>query len=100
MIGPMPGTLTSRLQPASWCARAVISPDKCSMRSSRDCEIPGIVERAARIGIFGDADKLEDGQCRHGMLSAGPIIRDLRLRPHLRSLETETPSTPQRSSVR
>ena len=27
-------TLTSRLQPASWCARAVISPDKCSMRSS------------------------------------------------------------------
>jgi hypothetical protein len=25
-----------------------------------DCEIPGIVERAARIGIFGDADKLED----------------------------------------
>ena len=34
MIGPMPGTLTSRLQPASWCARAVISPDKCSMRSS------------------------------------------------------------------
>ena len=29
---PMPGTLTSRLQPASWCARAVTSPDKCSMR--------------------------------------------------------------------
>ena len=31
-------------------------------------EIPGIVERAARIGVFGDADKLEDGQCRHGLL--------------------------------
>jgi len=29
-------------------------------------EITGIVERAARIGIFGDADKIEDGKCRHG----------------------------------
>src|SRR5215467_4994826 len=28
MIGPMPGTLTNRSQPASWRARAVISPDK------------------------------------------------------------------------
>jgi hypothetical protein len=25
-----------------------------------DCEIPGIVERAARIGIFSDADELEE----------------------------------------
>ena len=31
-----------------------------------DREIAGIVERAARIGIFGDADKIEDGKCRHG----------------------------------
>jgi hypothetical protein len=26
-----------------------------------DCEIPGIVERAARIGIFSDANEFEDG---------------------------------------
>ena len=29
-------------------------------------EIAGIVERAARIGVFGDADEIEDGKCRHG----------------------------------
>src|SRR5215472_13129419 len=34
MIGPMPGTLTNRSQPASRRARAVISPDKQSIRSS------------------------------------------------------------------
>src|SRR6516164_5508248 len=34
MIGPMPGTLTNRSQPASCRARAVISPDKQSIRSS------------------------------------------------------------------
>jgi hypothetical protein len=34
MIGPMPGTLTNRSQPASWRVRAVISPDKQSIRSS------------------------------------------------------------------
>src|SRR5215470_807911 len=31
MIGPMPGTLTNRSQPASWRARAVISPDRQSI---------------------------------------------------------------------
>jgi hypothetical protein len=34
MIGPMPGTLISRSQPASWRAMALISPDKPSIRSS------------------------------------------------------------------
>jgi hypothetical protein len=29
-------------------------------------KITGIVERAARIGSFGDADEIEDGKCRHG----------------------------------
>ena len=31
-----------------------------------DRNIAGVVERAARIGVFGNADKIEDGQCRHG----------------------------------
>jgi hypothetical protein len=26
------------------------------------------------VAIFGDADKLEDGQCCHGLLPGGPII--------------------------
>ncbi len=39
---------------------AAIAP---SLGMSR--EIARIVERAARIGIFGDADKIEDGKCRH-----------------------------------
>jgi hypothetical protein len=30
-----------------------------------DREITGIVESAARIGIFGDTDEIEDGKCRH-----------------------------------
>src|SRR6202023_1003898 len=34
MIGPIPGTLISRSQPASWRAMASISFDKPSMRSS------------------------------------------------------------------
>ena len=29
------------------------------------CEIAGIIERATRIGGFGDADEIEDRQCRH-----------------------------------
>ena len=28
--------------------------------------IAGVVQGAARIGVFGNADKIEDGQCRHG----------------------------------
>jgi hypothetical protein len=27
--------------------------------------IAGVVERAARIGVFGDADEIENRQCRH-----------------------------------
>jgi hypothetical protein len=34
MIGPIPSTLISRWQPASWRAIASISADKPSMRSS------------------------------------------------------------------
>jgi hypothetical protein len=30
-----------------------------------DRNITGVVERAARIGAFGDADEIEDRQCRH-----------------------------------
>ena len=30
-----------------------------------DRDIAGVVERAARIGVFGDADEIENGQCRH-----------------------------------
>jgi hypothetical protein len=30
-----------------------------------DREIPGVVERATRIGGFGDADEIEDRQRRH-----------------------------------
>src|SRR6266700_1198459 len=40
MIGPIPGTLISRSQPASRWAMASITPDKASMRSSsrRQCQ--------------------------------------------------------------
>ena len=30
-----------------------------------DRDIPGVVERAPRIGVFGDADEIEDRQCCH-----------------------------------
>jgi hypothetical protein len=30
-----------------------------------DRNIAGVVERAARIGVFRDADEIEYGQCRH-----------------------------------
>ena len=37
-------------------------------------EIAGVVERAARIGLFGDADEIEDGQrCHWGVLSQGAM---------------------------
>ncbi len=40
MIGPIPGTLISRSQPASRWAMASISPDKASMRSSSRRQSP------------------------------------------------------------
>src|SRR6266516_2704232 len=40
MIGPIPGTLISRSQPASRRAMASISPDKSSMRSSSRRQSP------------------------------------------------------------
>jgi hypothetical protein len=30
-----------------------------------DRNIAGVVERTARIGVFRDADEIEDRQCRH-----------------------------------
>ena len=36
-------------------------------------DIAGVVERAARIGVFGDADEIEDGQCRHGNSRTKPF---------------------------
>jgi hypothetical protein len=32
---------------------------------SMNSNIAGVVEGAARIGVFGNADEIEDGQCRH-----------------------------------
>ena len=36
-------------------------------------EIAGVVERAARIGLFGDADEIEDRQCSHKNSRTKPL---------------------------
>ena len=41
------------------------------------CEIARIVERAACVGLLGDADEFEDGKGRHGALRYEPIMRGL-----------------------
>jgi hypothetical protein len=38
-----------------------------------DRNIAGIVERAARIGVFGDADEIEDRQSRHSNSRTKPF---------------------------
>jgi hypothetical protein len=57
--------------------------------------IPRVIQRAARIGFFGDADEIENRQCRHGNLpnetgesegfaglfSALKLVRKRRYRP-------------------
>ena len=32
-----------------------------------NCDITRVVERAPRVGILGDADQIEDGQCCHNV---------------------------------
>ena len=40
-----------------------------------DRNIPSVVERAARIGLFGDADEIEDRQCRYTNSRMKPFAR-------------------------
>ena len=57
-------------------------------------KIAGIVECAARIGVFGDADEIEDGKWRHRVLQESLRRRELRAGGYVRRRGYRTRAPP------